>query len=77
MVDFGLVKDVSAPDDVKATADANTVTGTPLYMAPESIRSADTVDARSDIYALGAVAYFLPDSEHVVAAVHQALVTPQ
>ena len=40
-------------------SDMNLVSGTPLYLAPESITHPDEVDARSDLYALGAVAYFL------------------
>jgi tRNA A-37 threonylcarbamoyl transferase component Bud32 len=55
VVDFGLVKELGASDDV--TRD-NTLVGTPLYLAPEAIR-ASNVDARSDLYSLGAVAYFL------------------
>jgi serine/threonine protein kinase len=35
------------------------MTGTPLYMSPESIQSPNTVDARSDLYAVGAVGYYL------------------
>jgi hypothetical protein len=61
IVDFGLVKSVDptltqAPPGVTAT---NSITGTPLYMAPESIKAPDSVDARADLYALGAVAWFL------------------
>jgi len=33
--------------------------GTPLYMAPERIRNPADADARADIYAIGAVAFFL------------------
>jgi serine/threonine-protein kinase len=55
VVDFGLVKELGVPDDV--TRD-NALVGTPLYLAPEAIRSS-SVDARSDLYSLGAVAYFL------------------
>jgi serine/threonine-protein kinase len=58
LLDFGLVKELEVDDDVKLTA-ASTITGTPQYMAPESIRSPNAVDARTDIYALGAVAYYL------------------
>ncbi len=59
VVDFGLVKTLdSAPDDMTVTK-ADAITGTPLYLAPESISAPDRVDGRADLYALGAVGYFL------------------
>ena len=58
VVDFGLVKDVSGGANQSTTA-ATFITGTPLYMSPEGIVSPDRVDGRSDLYALGAVAYYL------------------
>jgi eukaryotic-like serine/threonine-protein kinase len=57
VLDFGLVKDVSADDPSLSTA--NSVLGTPLYMAPEAFTKPEAVDARSDLYSLGAVAYLL------------------
>ena len=57
VVDFGLVKELSGP--ASALSEARVVTGTPLYMAPEAIARPGEVDARSDLYALGAVGYFL------------------
>ena len=38
---------------------ANTTLGTPLYMSPEAVEHPDKVDARADIYSVGAVGYFL------------------
>jgi len=58
LLDFGLVKEFEINRDVRLTA-ASIVVGTPQYMAPESILHPDSVDARADIYALGAVAYYL------------------
>ena len=58
LLDFGLVKEFEVDRDVKLTA-ASIVVGTPQYMAPESILAPDSVDARTDIYAVGAVAYYL------------------
>jgi serine/threonine-protein kinase len=64
VVDFGLVKEVERDQDAALTA-TDTITGTPQYMAPESITAPETVDGRSDLYALGAVGYFLVTGRHV------------
>ncbi len=58
VVDFGLVKDLAAAAGPGATRE-DIVLGTPHYLSPEALRSPDRIDARSDIYALGATAYFL------------------
>ncbi|MBX3197843.1 MAG: serine/threonine protein kinase [Labilithrix sp.] len=58
VLDFGLVKDVAAASDVKITSE-RAITGTPLYMAPESILSPETVGPTADTYAVGCVGYFL------------------
>ena len=58
LVDFGLVKAVDAGRMAGLTT-ADSVVGTPLYMAPEAIRHPDQADARTDLYAVAAVGYFL------------------
>jgi serine/threonine-protein kinase len=63
VVDFGLVKDLGAVG-VSLTG-AATLTGTPLYMSPEAITAPDAMDARGDLYALGAVGYFMATRTHV------------
>ena len=70
VVDFGLVKDVGLAAAAEATFEpaltmANTIHGTPLYMAPEALTAPETVDARTDLYALGAVGYWLLTGTHV------------
>jgi eukaryotic-like serine/threonine-protein kinase len=57
VLDFGLVKALADPHGRTATTHSQT-TGTPAFMAPEQVRG-DEVDARTDIYGLGCVAYFL------------------
>jgi serine/threonine-protein kinase len=58
VLDFGLVRELSRGDDTSQT-NVNAVVGTPLYMSPEAIREPDSVDALTDLYGLGGVAYFL------------------
>jgi serine/threonine-protein kinase len=57
VVDFGLVKDMERGET--DAADANVLAGTPLYLAPEAVTAPESVDGRADLYALGAVGYFL------------------
>ncbi len=57
VLDFGLVKDVTGGD--MSVTQVDVLTGTPHYMSPEAIQEPSSVDARSDIYAVGAVGYFL------------------
>jgi serine/threonine-protein kinase len=52
------VREITGSADPRLTAE-NVVHGTPQYLAPEAIRNADSIDARSDLYSLGAVGYFL------------------
>lgn len=58
VLDFGLARAVGVEAEARLTA-ANIVTGTPLYLAPEAIERPASSDARADLYALGAVAYYL------------------
>jgi len=54
ITDFGLAR---AADDASLTH-SGIVAGTPHYMSPEQARG-DTADARSDLFSLGAVLYFM------------------
>jgi len=66
VVDFGLVKDTRGGGDAAPElSQAGAVAGTPLYMSPETILAYHQVDARSDLYALGAVCYYLLTGEPV------------
>jgi serine/threonine-protein kinase len=58
LLDFGLAKPVIPTADVNLTQDG-AITGSPLFMAPEQAAGDGIPDARSDIYGLGAVAYYL------------------
>ncbi len=57
VLDFGLAK--AASDQTACDHVPIGLSGTPLYMSPETIRAEQAIDARSDLYSLGAVAYFL------------------
>src|SRR5262249_17726866 len=59
LLDFGLVRARGAGHEGETLTVEGTIAGTPAYMSPEQARGLADVDARSDIYSLGAVAYFL------------------
>ena len=57
LLDFGISK-VANSTDVSLTQ-TQSMLGTPAYMSPEQMRSARTVDARTDVWSLGAVLFEL------------------
>ena len=57
LLDFGLVKNLEQAQTRDITKQLK-ILGTPRYMAPERILNPADVDARSDIYAVGAVGVF-------------------
>jgi tRNA A-37 threonylcarbamoyl transferase component Bud32 len=67
VLDFGLVKAIEDGSQAGHT-DSGGLTGTPLYMSPEAIQAPMSVDARSDLYGLGAVGYFLLTGKTVFEA---------
>jgi eukaryotic-like serine/threonine-protein kinase len=69
VLDFGLVKLDSArtsEDAVKLSSDGST-SGTPAFMAPETVLAVADTDHRVDLYALGCVAYWLLTGKLVFA----------
>ncbi len=70
VLDFGISKQ---PEGGETRPDQ--ILGTPFYMAPEQIRKPDSVDARTDIYALGVVLFELLAGEppFVAEVVHALL----
>ena len=68
VLDFGLVKHTAAGSacDPRLTQEGQ-ISGTPTYMAPEVAAGEGLVDDRTDLYALGCVAYWLLTGRTVFA----------
>lgn len=62
VLDFGLVRDYR---NVQSETDKDGFAGTPWFMAPEMIRDPAASEPRSDLYALGGLAYYLLTGRHV------------
>ena len=58
LLDFGLVRPAAGSRAAHLTGEGQ-VLGTPLFMSPEQATGGRELDERSDIYSLGAVAYYL------------------
>jgi serine/threonine-protein kinase len=56
IMDFGISKVKQAHDNVRLTQ-TGAVMGTPLYMSPEQARGDPEIDHRTDVYAVGVMAY--------------------
>jgi serine/threonine-protein kinase len=59
LLDFGLVKPFGVGRDAAKLTGEGGLTGSPAFMSPEQALGREQLDARSDIYNVGALGYFL------------------
>ena len=59
LLDFGLAKAVHQEGTEGALTREGVVLGSAAYIAPESVKGSASVDGRADLYALGAIAFWL------------------
>ena len=57
LADFGIARPLATPTDGPGLTETGLAVGTPQYMSPEQASGERTLNARSDVYALGAVCY--------------------
>jgi DNA-binding NtrC family response regulator len=67
VLDFGMVGRRGDPEDTRLTRQES-LYGTPDYMAPEMCLDGRTLDGKTDMYSLGATAYWLLTGERVFEA---------
>lgn len=63
VVDFGISKQIGPAANERALTNPSTAVGSPQFMAPEQMQSR-AVDARADIWALGAILYQSVTGKH-------------
>ena len=69
VLDFGLVREYNDTNHERTqTSLGKGAEGTPSFMPPEAIKNPARSDPRSDIYSMGALAYFLLTGEYVFDA---------
>src|SRR4029077_16098905 len=59
LLDFGLVLAQGLGQDGEKLTQEGAIAGTPAYVSPEQASGREDLDARSDIYSVGCLAYFL------------------
>jgi tRNA A-37 threonylcarbamoyl transferase component Bud32 len=65
VLDFGLVRTFdNAEAPALDAAESGLIIGTPVFMAPEALQDSTLSDARSDLYSLGALGYYLLTGQH-------------
>lgn len=85
LLDFGLAKPIASTEDSNLTQEGM-ITGSPLFMSPEQASGESEPDARSDIYSVGILAYFMLTGHTpfeydrpikvIIAHAHEAVVPP-
>jgi serine/threonine protein kinase len=64
VLDFGLVRKIEGDSELTATG----ISGTPAYMSPEAVKTPQEIGPASDLYAVGALGYFLITGHSVFKA---------
>jgi serine/threonine-protein kinase len=78
VLDFGLVKnELKHADEQLHITQADVVSGTPAFIAPESISGIASVGPPADVYALGCVAYWLVTGQYVFQAPNATMMLMQ
>jgi eukaryotic-like serine/threonine-protein kinase len=66
VLDFGLVRTFESTGETALDAsESGVIVGTPGFMSPEALQDSTLSDARSDLYSLGSVGYYLLTGHHV------------
>jgi serine/threonine-protein kinase len=75
VADFGIARAIEAGSDDAKLTETGLVVGTPAYMSPEQASGDKGLDARTDVYSLGAVLYeMLAGETPFTGATAQALI---
>ena len=57
ILDFGVAKDISGVASISSHTRTGSMIGSPYYMSPEQIQNTKSVDYRTDLWAIGIIAF--------------------